>query len=308
MQSATLILRDCEVSTSMRPHISQFVLITVVLWSGCFAGWLGFISDRKINPYTWLDCKLMYFLLLFSVQWSSCLLAVMCIEKFFALYFPLKTRSICTVAMAKKVTFGLTLILEAINLQNFFIWEADVLPNGFKCCKLVNVPDNYVEIYIQIDYTLYSYGPFTVMLLANGAIIYKFMRASCASNQGGTESTNQALSKSAKKGTAMLITVSIMFIILTGPIAAIDNSVQVTVHAVIWAIVVLLRFTNNSINAVLYCVSGTRFRNELMKTFPFRLCKKNTNLRSGSQSVSSLTGNTTRATFTSNGSVTASPK
>ena len=43
------------------------------------------------------------------------------------------------------------------------------------------------------------------------------MMASC--NQGGTESTNQALSKSANKGTTMLVTVSMAFLILTGPVA-----------------------------------------------------------------------------------------
>ena len=139
------------------------------------------------------------------------------VEKFFALYFPLKTRSICTVAMAKKVTFVVVLILLAINLQHCFIWEAAVNANGLKYCKLVNVPDGYIEIYIQIDYTLYCYAPFTIMFLANGAIIYKFIGASCASGQSGTESTNQALIKSANKGTAMLITVSITFLVLTGP-------------------------------------------------------------------------------------------
>ena len=250
----------------------------------------------------------MYFLFLFSLQWSSMLLAAMCIEKFFALYFPLKTRSTCTVAMAKKVTFVVTLILVAINLQHCFIWEADVNAGGLTFCKLVNVLDGYIEIYIKIDYTLYSYGPFTIMALCNGAIIYKFMQASCARDQGGTESTNQALSKAANKGTAMLITVSIMFLVLTGPVAIIDNSVGDKVHPITYAIMVLLRYINHSINAVLYCMSGSRFRNEVMKTFPFRFCRKGTNLHSGSQSVSSLTGKSTNVTVTSNVSAATSPQ
>ena len=230
------------------------------------------------------------------------------IEKFFALYFPLKTRSICTVAMARKVTFVVVLILLAINMQHCFIWEAAVNANGFKYCKLVNVPDGYITIYIQIDYTLYCYAPFTIMILANGAIIYKFVGASCASGQGGTESTNQALIKSANKGTAMLITVSITFLVLTGPLAVLDRSVDVQINPILYAIIVIFRYINHSINAVLYCISGSRFRNELMKTFPFRLCCKNTqNLRRGWQSESSLTGNSTRATSTSNVNATASP-
>ena len=250
----------------------------------------------------------MYFLLLFSLQCSSWLVAVMGIEKFFALYFPLQTRSICTVAMAKKVTCVVVLILLAINLQHCFIWEAAVSLDRFKNCKVVNVPDGYITIYIQIYYTLYCYAPFTIMFLVNGAIIYKFVGVSCTSGQGGTESTNQALIKSANKGTAILVTVSITFLVLTGPLAVLDKTVDVQLDPIVYAIILIMRYVNHSINAVLYCISGTRFRNELMKTFPFRLCCKNIhNVGRGWQSENSLTGNSTRATSTSNVSVTANP-
>ena len=225
----------------------------------------------------------------------------MCIEKFFALYFPLKTRSICTVSMAKRVSFVVSFILAAYHIQGFFIIKANVLPNGNKFCIVDNVSEYYIFIYLKIESVLYSYGPFSIMVLTNGAIIYKFMQASCARDQGGTESTNQALSKSANKGTAMLITVSLTFLILTGPISLFYLNIQI--DPVPNRVFLIMRYTNNSINAVLYCVSGSRFRNELMKTFPFRLCRNNTNLHGGSQSVSSLTGNSTNATVTSNVSV-----
>ena len=135
------------------------------------------------------------------------------------------------------------------------------------------------------------------------------MQASCARDQGGTESTNQALSKSANRGTAMLIIVSVMFLVLTGPLSIIDNSVDRLSNQLLQIGLVICRYTNHSINAVLYCISGSRFRNELLKTFPFRLCRKETtNLRSASQSVSSLTGNSTRGTVTSDVSATTSAK
>ena len=144
------------------------------------------------------------------------------------------------------------------------------------------------------------------MVLTNGAIIYKFIRASCIHDQGGTESTNQALGKFANKGTVMLITVFLAFMILTGPVA-VSLVIRVNAVPIHRLLIIILRYTNHSINAVLYCMSGSRFRNELMKTFPFRLCRKGTNLRSGFQSLSSLNGNSTSATVTSTVSVTASP-
>ena len=55
------------------------------------------------------------------------------------------------------------------------------------------------------------------MFMTKFAIVFKFMAAKCKSNS--TESTNQALAKSATRGTAMVITVSITFVILTAPTA-----------------------------------------------------------------------------------------
>ena len=265
-----------------------FFLIIVFLWSGCFVSWLRSLSPTRIKPYTLLDCKFLFFFPAFSSEWSSFLLSIMCIEKFFALYFPLKTRTICTVAMAKRVTLVVTLLLSGYNMQHFFIRKSRVYPNGSKRCEFVNVPDNYELINHRVEYTLYSFAPFTIMVLANGAIIYKFMRASCARDQDGTESTNQALRRSANRGTAMLITVSLAFLILTGPTAVFAftfkpyPNIQNTV-------VSLLRYVNHSINALLYCASGSRFRTELMKTFPFHLCGKNIkNFQNGPQRISSV--------------------
>ena len=162
----------------------------------------------------------------------------------------------------------MTLLLVAVNLQSFFIFEPQINTQGRKSCKLVRVPENYQMVYNQIEHTLYSFGPFTVMILANGAIIYKFMRASCTRDQGGTESTNQALSKSANRGTTMLVAISLAFIVLTGPVA-ITLAITNDFGPMLQAVIVLVRYVNHSINAVLYCASGSRFRTELMKMYPF---------------------------------------
>ena len=70
---------------------------------------------------------------------------------------------------------------------------------------------------------LYSFGPFTLMFATNFAIAFKFMRAKCRSSQNSlTESTNQALVKSATRGTTMVVTVSVTFLLLTAPAGVSD--------------------------------------------------------------------------------------
>ena len=65
-------------------------------------------------------------------------------------------------------------------------------------------------IHSQIDAFLYSFIPLTVMFTANCLIILKFMIAKLKNRQGGTESVNQALSKSAVKGTVMLLSLLLL--------------------------------------------------------------------------------------------------
>ena len=80
------------------------------------------------------------------------------------------------------------------------------------------------------------------------------MKAKMKSDQNGTEYTEQALSKSATRGTAMLLTVSSAFIILTGPISFLQIFPQ-NVSDLIHSIFLIFQYTNHGINGFLYCTS-----------------------------------------------------
>ena len=80
--------------------LSLFYII-VALWSGCFSTWVNMLTRGKVDPRIWTDCKLYYFMFYFGRQYSSMLLVLMSIEKCFAVYFPLKSKSVCTLKTAK---------------------------------------------------------------------------------------------------------------------------------------------------------------------------------------------------------------
>ena len=139
--------------------------------------------------------------------------------------------------------------------------------NGMKTCIFVKAPQHY----FQIDAFLASFIPWTVMFTANCFIILKFMMAKWKNRHGGTESVNQALSKSAVRGSVMLLTVSFSFIILTAPIN-IAFSITKDPPRLFYGVAVILQYLNHSINGVLYCITGSRFRQELMDLF--KCCSK----------------------------------
>ena len=201
-------------------------------------------------------------------------------EKFFALYFPLKTQSVCTVKTARRVSLGAAVAYTAFDSQMFFIMKA-VKDDFGQYCYFLKRYESYHLIFNQIDSVLYSFGPFAIMGLSNLAIIYKFIRAKIKSKYGGTQSTDQALNKAAMRGTAILITVSLTFIILTGPVSIVF-AVNKFPHPITELLVQLLATLNHGINAALYCVVGSKFRQELLGTLG--CCKTGQKNQAGSNS------------------------
>ena len=105
-------------------------------------------------------------------------------------------------------------------------------------------------------------------MITNFAIVFKCMTAKCKSNS--TESTDQALAKSATRGTAMVVSVSVTFLILTTPsavnMALLPNTILQD-NLVYDLIKNFAQYLNHSINGVLYCIVGSKFRNELLNLF-----------------------------------------
>ena len=135
------------------------------------------------------------------------------------------------------------------------------------------------------------------MGVANIAIIYKFIRAKLSSKRGGTESTNQAMNNAAMRGTAILITVSVTFLVLTGP-ANIAFAVTLSLSRIVIGVLYFAVALNHSINGFLYCIVGTKFRKELIA----KLCWFRR--RSTDNSAFSVTSKATSVSVVSNSGAT----
>ena len=200
---------------------------------------------------------------------------MMSIEKCIVIYFPLKSKNICTVKTVKWACLISGIVFAAYNSQFFFIVEARDIGTRI-ACRNTRVSPEYISIYYKIDSALYSFASITIMGLANIAIIYKLMQAKKVVSHG-TESTNQALSKLAMRGTAILITVSLTFIILTAS-RSIHNAMTTNIDQAVAIIYFLTQNLNHAMNGFMYCIVGTKFRKELLDLI---CCGKRSSGRSG---------------------------
>ena len=256
-----------------------------VLWSDVLGTVVREIGNVDIDILT--NCALGQFPKWFGTNYSSALLAIISTEKFFALYFPFKAKTMCTVRTAKRVSAVTALIYVAYNLQFPFLVKVTTGIHG-KFCGYGNVSRIYFRIASFILPTLYCYAPFTIMILTNSAIIHKFVMAKFRSRNRNTESTSQALSKSATRGTAMLLTVSFMFIILTGPNALLnimwpDGNPPLPLVFDITGFMLKINF---GINWIMYCLSAAQFGRELRKLFG---CHKNSSNLNSCSTISTIT-------------------
>ena len=179
-----------------------------VEWRTCWMGWTTHTVDNQYM-YTWTDCKPGFFFYEFAAQYSSMLLAVMSIEKCIALFFPLKAKSYCTVGTAKWVTTILAVIMAAFN-SPIFIWYKII----GKYCDITK----HRDYFIMLNTLFYALVPIFTMLLTNVAILCKLMYI----KYKGMSGTNESVSKSSTRGSVMVVTVSLVFIILTTP-RVVDN-------------------------------------------------------------------------------------
>ena len=192
----------------------------------------------------------------------------MSIEKCFAVYFPLKSKTVCTVRTAKWTTGIVGIVLAGYDLLYFVGMESFIIKSYDRHICALN--RDYTVILTTTDYVLYSFGPFTIMFITNFAIAFKFIGAKYRSNQSNsTESTNQALVKSATRGTAMVVTLSVTFLLLTAPTAvnqALRKWYYIGIRLPLYRLFMnSTQYLNHSINGVLYIIVGSRFRKELLQ-------------------------------------------
>ena len=233
-----------------------------MLWARPFRELVRILTRGKVDVFASAKCKLWWFVNFFCATYSSALLIILSIEKFIVLYFPFRSRVICTLPIARKVVFITASMYAIFNAQYLFIY---VHRSG--SCYLKAPVKYFIFLDTKVIPILYSFGPFAIMLIFNFAIICKLTVAKWRNTSGVSGSIDQAMSKSAVRGTAMLLTVSFAFIILTGPYAIALTTRKIASNIDI--ILGLLAMLNYAINSVLYCISGSRFRNELKKPFVF---------------------------------------
>ena len=262
--------------------IAVAVADNVVLLIGLAPRWVLYLIHERLSSqdvwfYRWR--KYVYHS---SGDVSVWLLTAFTVDRFIAVCFPLRVRSLCTHKRIRTVTACVTLLALSWNLQFFWIFGVingqDVDSNQTTCCNKVGFTPAH-EYYARnvrpwIVNAYYNILPFLIMLFSNLAIC----RVMCMRRLGLNIAANHDDAKQLSSMTCMAVGVSLAFLVLTTPAVIVyaimlrvpQDSASRAPYAVAHAVCDLLMFTNHAVNFYLYCLSGSRFRQELKTLFPQR--------------------------------------
>ena len=217
-----------------------------------------------------------YFKSVFSYV-ANWLVIIFTIFRVIAVYWPHKANIYCN---RKRAYIAVLLICAASAIVNLDVLiHIEHIPKYnkvgrfmFNQCWFKGPRHTYYRYYNQwVLLVTMSIIPFIILISGNLMIIYKMIKYKIQRKQMSVETK----SKDAESMTAMLISISLLFLVTQVPaivvamvkrrIRDVPRSEEVLVRFyLIDGICKLLKWVNHAVNFVCYCIAGRRFRAELV--------------------------------------------
>ena len=231
----------------------------------------------KNNEYHSMECKIIDFLGLFTLQNSTFQVLAMTIDKYIAIRWSHKAATYSTPRRAKMIAVGLSACALCYNGPHLFLSRVI----GGQCIAY-SVDKIITRVYSWFSCVINAIVPFTLLIYMNYVIvkIVKNSRKMFTENNTttgteknkGMEARQKSMKIAEKQLTIMLLLVTTLFLILLCPtyirfiylsFIQMDTPLKYANSMFFFQISFKLYATNSGINFLLYCISGKKFRSDL---------------------------------------------
>lgn len=302
--SFVVLLRSRMRSTSVYFYLMVLAAAdTMVLYVSAFKTWIFLLTGFELLNASNEACKIVFFLLLVSFHLAAWIIVLITLDRFIAVWFPLKATTMCVLSRARAATIILILTVFVYQLHVFWTFE---LQWHRQTQRMRCMPTKGHQHFNQLPFNIlkvvtYSFLPFLIIMVLNVAIIVRLRKTPIALIHGGggghDTSGTYSTRSSTRDGTHldgaagpnrtrasmhlhirltyMLLTVSFVWLLLTAPWSMYSLITQESSRdpqtkarqILAKSVCFLLYYTNHSINFFLYCITGNKFRRELMELF-----------------------------------------
>lgn len=261
-----------------------------VLYIGLMRQWIKFAFDVDVRHLTGITCKVHWWLMFVSTDCSVWTLTAITTDRLISTLCPLKSKFMCSKKTAKIAVAFIIICAFFTDSHLLFGFDRLEIKNGNTTviipCGPVNDKyefffDNY---WPWIDLCKFSLIPFVVLATGNAFIISRVVSSRRRVKRAVAPAETNSASPSTQKNNSLstlLLTLNTVFIICTLPICVyfggqpywipLDIPRQIQQKDPWWAFVNILLYLNNSVNFVLYCLTGSRFRSYVKSLFKFRV-------------------------------------
>ncbi|ELU14421.1 hypothetical protein CAPTEDRAFT_207119 [Capitella teleta] len=264
--------RPSHRSSSVSIYLSTLAISdSLVLILDFINNWFKMNLDIKLLEMDETFCKFhrCFFDAVFTT--SSWLILAVSIERFIAVWFPLKAKRLCTIKTARITCCVLPLLALACYAHRVPGWHLDKTGR----CNTHPKHRNFQEIYVPwLSAVLYSYGPIVMLIVFNGLIVFRLKKM--ASKRDAMTSNDKSSSQE-RRITITIVVICVAFILLTLPLALFyifqfamgEFFDQRPTTALAETIVLILGLSNHAVNFFLYVMSSAGFRAEVRRVVCF---------------------------------------
>ena len=254
-----------------------------VLYTGLLRQWIIYLFDFDVRQMSGIACKLHTWLVYSSLDFSAWLLIAITLERIIAVWYPYVLKVKCNRQNGSILVAGILISVLVLNSHFLYGMVIVKINHEKEKCGFININyEQFIHIaWSWIDLCAFCLIPLLFIMVGNCLILLKIAKQHRKTKRSQTFSKYDRRLKSKDKQqssmTTILITLNTVFLLTTLPISiynighshwsSTDNE-KVLARLDVWlAVVNMLMYTNNSVNFVLYTLSGSQFRLEAKRIF-----------------------------------------
>ena len=262
--------------SAMNVYLTALALSdTAMLYCVALPTWARKVLDYDVYASHVVICKLaMWGMSLASIS-SAWLLVALTAQRAASVVWPHRVNIICT--RHKSVVISVTIMVGCGLLQSHMLYGGSLVKinnSTTETCTFSSTAyqEFYTRVWIRVNTFLYSVLPCVCLIVSNVIIGWKLTGAMKeAKDKFSARSENQKdrRQRKASSVTVTIITVSVAFVVITVPFMVCSSvlyaSTPSEIHLFLYDVLFVIGLFNFAWNFYLYCLTGSKFREEFKK-------------------------------------------
>ena len=272
-----IILRRLQSGWSaMNVYLTALALSdTAMLYSVALPTWSRKVIAYDVYASHVVVCKLAFWVMNTAATLSAWLLVALTVQRAASVVWPHRVNALCTRHKSVVIIVVMTTVCGLLHSHTLYGFGLVKIENGAtaRCTFSSTVyQELFVRVLVKVNMFVYSVLPCVCLILSNSVLVWKLAVATKQATErfsAGREDQKDGRRKKASSVTITIIIVSVAFVVITVPFMIYSNLfygyAPSDIHFFLYDFFFVIGLSNFAWNFYLYCLSGSRFREEFKK-------------------------------------------